>query len=96
MVIFIIHFTAPIMENLKSQKIRFVIFEWLNTLNLRYPDKVIASKTLTNDCIIDGERIKLVGFLKMHENKMILPSLSFLKPNHEWLKERYEIFKKVI
>ncbi|QGY43201.1 restriction endonuclease [Maribellus comscasis] len=49
------------MENLKSQNIRSAVFNWLNSLVFKYPDKVIPSKELTHGCIINGERIVLSG-----------------------------------
>jgi len=49
------------MESPKSQKIRAAVFEWLNSLIFKYSDKVIPSKILANDCIINGERVVLSG-----------------------------------
>lgn len=49
------------MENPKSQKIRFSVFEWLNSLVFKYPDRVIPSRELTHNCIINDERIILSG-----------------------------------
>jgi len=49
------------MESPKSQRIRAAVFDWLNKLAFKYPDKVIPSKELTEGCIVDGERIVLSG-----------------------------------
>ena len=49
------------MESPKSQKIRAKVFEWLNTLAFKYPDKVIPARELISGCIVDGERIVLAG-----------------------------------
>ena len=49
------------MEKPANQTLRVKIFEWLNTLKFKYPDNVIPSKELTDNCIIDGERIILSG-----------------------------------
>lgn len=49
------------MENKLNQQIRFAIFDWLNSLIFKYPDKVVPSKELTDNCIINGERITLSG-----------------------------------
>lgn len=49
------------MENQQSQRIRSAVFDWLNSISYQYPDRVIPSSVLTNDCIINGERIILSG-----------------------------------
>lgn len=49
------------MENQQSQKIRIAVFEWLSSLVFKYPDKVIPSSELINGCIVNNERIILIG-----------------------------------
>ena len=49
------------MENPKSQKIRAAIFDWLNKLVFKYPDKVIPASELISGCFVDGEQIVLSG-----------------------------------
>ncbi len=44
---------------------------------------------------IDGPMLKH-GIQEMHGNKLILPRSASLRPNQEWLEERYEVFRKVI
>jgi len=49
------------MENYDSQRVRFAVFDWLNSLVFKYPDKVIPSMVLANDCVVGGERVVLSG-----------------------------------
>lgn len=49
------------MESPGSKEIRLAVFDWLKSLSFKYPDKVIPSIVLANDCIVKGERIVLSG-----------------------------------
>ena len=49
------------MESPSSRSIRLAVFEWLNALVFKYPDKVIPSKELTENCYYKEERIILSG-----------------------------------
>lgn len=59
------------MEEPKSQKIRFAVFEWLNSLVFKYPDRVIPSRELTHNCIINDERITLSGAQGIWKPKLL-------------------------
>lgn len=49
------------MQNPEDSKIRLSVFEWLNSLTFKYPDKVFPSKELTDNCYYKGEKIILSG-----------------------------------